>query len=300
MTKSVFSRRTFLQTTAAAAGATLFASKAIRLDAEHSYSASAVSAPSDRVRFGIVGVGMEGTGVLATAVTAGLRVRGSGRSLRGRHTLAARLSASRSAPRAATRSCSMPRTSMRSSWPCRTTGTSRWWWMRWPLAKTSTARSRCRTIRPTGVAMVAAAKKTDRIVQIGAQRTSSVICAKAKELYEKGAIGELNLIECTYGTQRSDWRVGVSAARRISRRKIWTGIHGRAPRRRRRSIRSHLRAGGAGRSTDRRCRRPDGASDQRHAVLLGINEVPKRVSAFGGIYRWKDGRNMPDVHAGAV
>ena len=30
---------------------------------------------------------------------------------------------------------------------------------------------------------------------------------------------------------------------------------------------------------------------------LGINEVPKRVSAFGGIYRWKDGRNMPDVHA---
>jgi hypothetical protein len=30
--------------------------------------------------------------------------------------------------------------------------------------------------------------------------------------------------------------------------------------------------------------------------VLGINEVPKRVSAFGGIYRWKDGRNMPDVH----
>ena len=31
--------------------------------------------------------------------------------------------------------------------------------------------------------------------------------------------------------------------------------------------------------------------------VLGINEVPTRVSAFGGIYRWKDGRNMPDVHA---
>jgi predicted dehydrogenase len=31
--------------------------------------------------------------------------------------------------------------------------------------------------------------------------------------------------------------------------------------------------------------------------VLGINEVPSRVSAFGGIYRWKDGRNMPDVHA---
>jgi predicted dehydrogenase len=42
-----------------------------------------------------------------------------------------------------------------------------------------------------GVATVAAAKKTDRIVQIGAQRTSSVLCAKAKELYACGAIGEL-------------------------------------------------------------------------------------------------------------
>ncbi|MBS0388310.1 MAG: gfo/Idh/MocA family oxidoreductase, partial [Proteobacteria bacterium] len=30
--------------------------------------------------------------------------------------------------------------------------------------------------------------------------------------------------------------------------------------------------------------------------VLGINEIPKRVSALGGIYRWNDGRNMPDVH----
>ena len=30
--------------------------------------------------------------------------------------------------------------------------------------------------------------------------------------------------------------------------------------------------------------------------VLGINEIPKRVAAFGGIYRWNDGRNMPDVH----
>ena len=30
---------------------------------------------------------------------------------------------------------------------------------------------------------------------------------------------------------------------------------------------------------------------------LGINEPPKRAMAMGGILRWKDGRNMPDVHA---
>jgi len=31
--------------------------------------------------------------------------------------------------------------------------------------------------------------------------------------------------------------------------------------------------------------------------MLGINEPPKQAAAVGGIRRWKDGRNMPDVHA---
>jgi len=30
--------------------------------------------------------------------------------------------------------------------------------------------------------------------------------------------------------------------------------------------------------------------------VLGINEPPKRAMASGGILRWNDGRNMPDVH----
>ena len=31
--------------------------------------------------------------------------------------------------------------------------------------------------------------------------------------------------------------------------------------------------------------------------VLGIHQPPTKVSAFGGIYRWNDGRNTPDVHA---
>jgi hypothetical protein len=31
--------------------------------------------------------------------------------------------------------------------------------------------------------------------------------------------------------------------------------------------------------------------------MLGINRPPTQVMAAGGIRRWKDGRNMPDVHA---
>jgi hypothetical protein len=31
--------------------------------------------------------------------------------------------------------------------------------------------------------------------------------------------------------------------------------------------------------------------------MLGINEPPAMATSIGGILRWKDGRNMPDVHA---
>jgi len=50
-----------------------------------------------------------------------------------------------------------------------------------------------------GVAMVAAAQKTGRIVQIGSQRVSSVICAKAKELLASGIVGTLTLVEGSLG-----------------------------------------------------------------------------------------------------
>ena len=29
--------------------------------------------------------------------------------------------------------------------------------------------------------------------------------------------------------------------------------------------------------------------------ITGINAVPDQAYSIGGIYRWKDGRNMPDV-----
>src|SRR5256885_72525 len=46
-----------------------------------------------------------------------------------------------------------------------------------------------------GVAMVDAAKRAGRIVQIGSQRVSSQVCAKAKELIAQGTLGDLMLIE---------------------------------------------------------------------------------------------------------
>jgi hypothetical protein len=38
------------------------------------------------------------------------------------------------------------------------------------------------------------------------------------------------------------------------------------------------------------------ASFYRMLFTLGWNEPPQSASALGGIFRWKDGRNMPDLH----
>src|SRR5256712_9113118 len=79
MSKKNWSRREFLETSAAAAGAS-FAAK--RLGVRR-------VAPSDRVRFGMVGVGMQGSGLLATSIQLpGVECAGAADLYDGRHTLA--------------------------------------------------------------------------------------------------------------------------------------------------------------------------------------------------------------------
>src|SRR5580693_5036892 len=46
-----------------------------------------------------------------------------------------------------------------------------------------------------GFAMVEAAHKANRIVQIGSQRVSSILYSKAKELYDSGKLGEVTAID---------------------------------------------------------------------------------------------------------
>src|SRR3954471_17155348 len=46
-----------------------------------------------------------------------------------------------------------------------------------------------------GARIIEAAGKTGRILQVGSQHVSSIVYAKARELFRAGAIGELNLVE---------------------------------------------------------------------------------------------------------
>ena len=63
----LLSRRQFLHTTAGAAGASLIAGS-VFVDSEPALAAAYSVASSDQVRFGIVGVGMEGSNLLSTAI----------------------------------------------------------------------------------------------------------------------------------------------------------------------------------------------------------------------------------------
>src|SRR5262249_57117595 len=86
--KDSFSRRSFLGLSAAAAGATL-AAKTILLDPEPLLATTRTVAASDRVRFGMIGIGMQGSGLLAQSIELpGIECARACDLYDGRHTLA--------------------------------------------------------------------------------------------------------------------------------------------------------------------------------------------------------------------
>ena len=90
--KQNVSRREFLGVSVAAAGASL-AAKSITLDVEPLQAAAPVSA-SDRVRFGMIGIGMQGNSLLSSAVQLpGVECVRACDLYDGRHTLAREITA---------------------------------------------------------------------------------------------------------------------------------------------------------------------------------------------------------------
>jgi len=295
MNKTLLSRRRFLQTSAGAAGVSLLA-RSTFLEPEQAHTEVQPVAASDRIRFGIVGVGMEGSGLLSTAIQLpGVECIAAADLYDGRHELAKEIVGKpiRTTRRYQELLDSKDIDAVIVAVPDH--------WHKQVVVDALAANKDVYCEKPMshnpadGLAIVAAAKKTDRVVQIGAQRTSSVLCAKARELYEQGAIGDLNLVEATLGRNDPtgaweyppppdlspatlDWDTWLGTAPKkpfdpltFARWRCWkeygTGVAG--------DLLVHLISG--------------------MQCVLGMNEAPKRVSAFGGIYRWKDGRNMPDV-----
>src|SRR5947209_11539965 len=195
--RSSTSRRQFLQTSAGAAGAAIAARKVL-LDPSP-VEASPVPA-SDRVRFGIIGVGMQGSGLLSTAITLpGVECAAACDLYDGRHALAREMvgpslkTTRRYQELLKDKAIDCIVAAVPDHWHKQivvdAVNAGKDIYCEKPMSHTGAE----------GVAMADAARKTGRIVQIGSQRVSSVICAKAKELLAQGIIGDLNHIEGSLG-----------------------------------------------------------------------------------------------------
>ncbi|HEY5213867.1 MAG TPA: Gfo/Idh/MocA family oxidoreductase [Acidobacteriaceae bacterium] len=148
-----------------------------------------------------------------------------------------------------------------------------------------------------GPEIIEAARSTNRIIQIGSQRVSSIVYVKAKELLESGAIGKLNMVTARWdrnsamgaweytipldaSTETCDWpRFEGSAAKmpfdaeRFFQWRKWkaygSGVAG--------DLFVHLFSG---------------------THFITGTHGPTRAMATGGLRFWKDGRDVPDVMLG--
>jgi predicted dehydrogenase len=145
-----------------------------------------------------------------------------------------------------------------------------------------------------GPRIVDAARQTGRIIQVGSQHPSSIVYAKAKELYRAGAIGELNLVEAWINRNSSMGAWQYSIPPDASPQTIdWDRFLGRAPKRPFDPVRlfrwRNYRDYGTGIPGDLFVHLFTGI----HFVLDAIG--PTRAIASGGLRHWNDGRDVPDV-----
>ena len=150
---------------------------------------------------------------------------------------------------------------------------------------------------PDGHRVIEAEKATGKVFQVGSQRVSSIVFAKAKELLASGIIGELNMVD-TWLNRRAPqaaWQYSIppdATPERID----WDRFLGNAPKVPFQP--EHLfrwrnyRAYGTGIGGDLFIHLFSGLH-----FMVGSNG-PTRVLGTGGLRYWNDGRDVPDILLG--
>jgi predicted dehydrogenase len=140
-------------------------------------------------------------------------------------------------------------------------------------------------------------KTTGRILQVGSQRVSSILYAKAKELIASGAIGQVHMIEAFWNrnSARGAWQYSIPPD--ASETTIdWNTFLGNAPKHAFDPVRifrwRNYQDYGTGIAGDLFVHQFSGI----HFVMN--SNGPRRISAMGGTYFWKDGRDVPDLMMG--
>src|SRR5256884_1311178 len=183
---TTWSRREFLELSGAAVGASL---------ARTSLRVGRVP-PSDTVRFGRIGGGVQGPGLLGDAIALrGVTCAAAADMYDGRHALAKEI-AGPNLP--ATRE--YRRLLDDKTIDCIVAAVPDHWHRRMVVEAVSAGKDiyiekPMSHTAADGVAMVDAVRKSGRILQVGSQRVSSPICAKVKEMIAQGVLRDLTLVE---------------------------------------------------------------------------------------------------------
>jgi predicted dehydrogenase len=118
-------------------------------------------------------------------------------------------------------------------------------------------------VYPDGPEIIDAARSTNRILQVGSQRVSSIVYAKAKELLASGAIGKLNMVSAYWDRNSS---LGAWNFQWRKWKDYGSGVAG--------DLFVHLFSG-------------------THFITGA--KGPTRAMATGGLRFWNDGRDAYDV-----
>jgi predicted dehydrogenase len=145
-----------------------------------------------------------------------------------------------------------------------------------------------------GPQVIDLARQSNRTLQVGSQRVSSIVYAKARDLFRAGAIGEVNLVEAWMNRNSSIGAWQYSIPPDASPATIdWDRFLGNAPKRPFEPVRlfrwRNYRDYGTGIPGDLFVHLFSGI----HFVLDSLG--PTRVIATGGLRYWNDGRDVPDV-----
>ncbi|MEO8111699.1 MAG: Gfo/Idh/MocA family oxidoreductase [Ginsengibacter sp.] len=150
-----------------------------------------------------------------------------------------------------------------------------------------------------GMSVVNAQKVSKKVMQVGSQRVSSLVYAKAHELYKSGEIGKLNMVNAIYDRQDAlgaweytmptdgspetvDWDMYIKGMGNMpwdpkkffwwrNYREFGTGVAG--------DLFVHLLSG---------------------THVITDSKGPDTIYASGQLCHWKDGRNVPDVMTGIM
>lgn len=289
------SRRDFIRTSAGA-GVTL---SMFRDSGTGSHGGPPVP-PSDTVRFGMIGIGMEGSGVLDTAIRlSGAECVAACDLYDGRHTLANQIISGVTGKTVPTTRRYQDLLDNKEI-DCVVVAVPDHW-HKHIIVDACNAGKDVYCEKPMthkveeGFEIIEAAQTNNRIVQIGSQRRSSINFERAKEMIAQGAIGDVHFAEAILGRNSPCGAWVYPPPPDLSPANLdWKTWLGDAPAQPFSPIRfarwRAFRDFGEGLPGDLFVHSLTGVH-----YVMGVDSPPARAQTSGGLFYWKDGRDYPDV-----